>query len=141
MYGDFRLSDVTVLAIRNWLHQLPLCFLRFFCNNPAMWQLTSLLSSDKATLSVEQLIKSISYNKCSIFSSLSTVSLTLLSYRSLLSINSWFLYFFPTIFPRSSVDTVQIVVLLDSETSMLKQIHSLPQANLQSMRHDTAVFL
>ena len=45
-------------------------------------------------------------------------------------------------FPHSSVDTVQIVVLLDrSKTSMLKQIHSLPQANLQSMMHDTVVFL
>ena len=54
-------------------------FFQFFAIYLAMWQLTSLLSSDKATLSVEQFIKSISCNKCLIFSLLSITSLTLLS--------------------------------------------------------------
>ena len=79
MYGYFRISDVIGLTIRNWLQQLPYHFSIFFAIYPAMWQLTSLLSSDKATLSVKQFIKSISCNKCSIFSLLLLVSLTLLS--------------------------------------------------------------
>ena len=64
----------------NWTgnQKLATAAFSFFAVNPVMWQLTSLLSSYKATLSVDQFIKSISWNKSSIFSSLSTVSLTLL---------------------------------------------------------------